>query len=794
MESSSRRELGADVVAAKERSDSSRDKSPADVIATATKDVTSAATDEKALLAKDASVAVKDLGADGAADALIASGHKDISALETDTLEEIAEVKEGEAKPRFSIWENAKAWREANKDKVEKIRGKRNNGEQLTEEYGKKGVVDSKRSTCQGNPDACLSAYTARLNETGRTLSAAETTRLQTMLKDGGGFKTAREEVLFEEATQEIALEKYQERIEAGEVVLSGEAIAADMLSDLQLEASPEIEVGTLEEGKEAVRAELREFLEKGFINESEMALIIRTVEKFGDVYASAFAGKRFKEGEIMSAESLTQHAFEAMRDNARKIAFQTKKDKEVFSGSDHGTRHICEGCTHLSEQMMQSLAKLEKVDFKEQDEVLIRQAIIDHDIGYTTDAAQAKGGFAASKDHPCAGCDFIEKNKEYYVQKFGEEGYETMRDVVLNHSYAQSEYTAGREDVKNEDGQSDNGVITYNRELIRSVVSSVDTMGVTSETKSMDFFRYPESIDILHDVKLYAETHDGEVDDEATARFKEALNEVVQKLVDSGRIQEERAKGYRSAIENQFNKVTAEITLGQFTGVVREMRAVETADGKIIPEISMEMSRLAAIVGDTFGEETAIKGFNKAMNDFGLSKGQQEVFGETVAALKTEKDPDARKKLIRKLTFNPGADETRLRARFVIGQQEATGLPGETALLPDAREQELQGITERFDVFQKETIRSKIRKGFEGLRETSPDKRTQEMVLELRENLRKLFDLDDEETLKLASLNDRLQAGYQDNKTLDGVEKDYKQFKSTKEKERLKRYEKPSS
>ena len=126
----------------------------------------------------------------------------------------------------------------------------------------------------------------------------------------------------------------------------------------------------------------------------------------------------------------------------------------------------------------MASMKDVESIDFKPQDEVLIRQIIIDHDIGYTTEAAQAKGGFEASKDHPCAGCDFVESNKDYYVQMYGTEGYDIIRDVVLNHSYAQSEYQGLRPDAASDE-------VTYNRDLIRSVVSTVDAMGVTSETKS---------------------------------------------------------------------------------------------------------------------------------------------------------------------------------------------------------------------------------------------------------------------------------------------------------------------
>ena len=43
-------------------------------------------------------------------------------------------------------------------------------------------------------------------------------------------------------------------------------------------------------------------------------------------------------------------------------------------------------------------------------------------------------------------------------------------------------------------------------------------------------------------------------------------------------------------------------------------------SDGSIAPEIRMDVSRMAAIVGDNFGDKRA-QGVCKAMEDFGLTK-----------------------------------------------------------------------------------------------------------------------------------------------------------------------------
>src|SRR3989338_6701802 len=352
---------------------------------------------------------------------------------------------------RTSIWEQAKQWREANKDRIAAMKEKKHDGS-ITNEYGK-GVVNSKEKMCADNRQTCIDAYASRMQQGGREVPSEE--ELNAALEAGLKAKAekrvlevGRESVLFQEMTQEIAYADYQRRKEEGKATLGAEGIAADMLVELDLENKAEMNVASMEEAREAVSKELLEYIQKGYITENEAALIQSTVEKYGDAYLLAFEGKKFPGCEIMTRKMLTQDAYEGMRDNARKIAFQTKMDKRVFSGSDHGTRHICEGCTHFSETMMASMNGLEGVDFKPQDEVLIRQIIIDHDIGYTTDAAQAKGGFEASKDHPCAGCDFVESHKDYYVEKYGDEGYETIRDVVLNHSYVQTEYQSQRQEA----------------------------------------------------------------------------------------------------------------------------------------------------------------------------------------------------------------------------------------------------------------------------------------------------------------------------------------------------------
>lgn len=726
--------------------------------------------------------------------ASLASRHsEDIIALGAKANEAILREAREREPGNISLWDPAKTWLVEHKDRRAILKAKARSGA-ITKEYANEsgyknkkgegvGSINGKLEMAREDRKACIDGYIARLKKTGRKIPSDK--ELEDALDVGLSTDIpliGRQNVLFHEMTQELAYQDYQDKQESG-ASHGGEGIVADMVVELGLEKTKDLKVESVEQAKKEVGKELKIYLEKGFINEREMTLIQETVEKFGDAYIIAFKGKKFPSGEIMTEKTLIQHAYEGMRDNARKIAFQTKLDKRVFSGSDHGTRHICEGCTHFSETMMASMNGLEGVNFKPQDEVLIRQIIIDHDIGYTTDAAQAKGGFEASKDHPCAGCAFVEAHQDYYEEKFGEEGFNIIRDVVLNHSYVQTEYQGSRADAQPDE-------ITYNRDLIRSVVSTVDAMGVTSETKAMDMFRQPEAIDLLLDVKLYTETHGGKMEPAALAIAKGKFNVLIDRWVQQKTISEERGRGYRSAVENQFNPVTVEITLGQFTGVVSSMKlelrkikeigedGIEREiDGPIVPKIEMNVSRLAAVVGDNFGDKGALKGFAKALEDFGLSASLLQDEADTVRELKGELDSTRREELLKKLAFSSD------RATFQVDQKEVTGLSGERA-------EEAEAIIKKFEAFEANTIRSEIRKAFESLLEKNPEDRTPEMALSIMSGMRSLISLDSQESAKFEDLEQRMMDGLKNNEEMRKIQTEVVRFKSEKEKARLREYE----
>lgn len=436
--------------------------------------------------------------------------------------------------------------------------------------------------------------------------------------------------VLEHEAAQVQAYTDLDQKIEAGLVdpSLIGAEICAKLGVKPDLENTPE----GFDAISVTVNTEIQQFMEQGSINQQEMESITREVQELTRLYAQAYG-----------TENVTS-AYELIRDNARKLTYQAAVDKDVFSGSDHGTRHILDGNTRFAMQMVQSL-RANGVNVSAKDELLIHQTMIDHDLGYSTGAAQAPRGFNASKDHPLFSAKFIEANKPYYVGKFGEDGYRAIQTSVLNHSYPKLEYQSDATDGVHEG-------------VIRGITSTVDSLGVTVETKTPEFFWNKDAMRTLLKIRLAMETMGGKVPPELMGRYKEELQAIAGKEQNS-----DRSKGYGAAIDGFFNEVTADNTLGHFTGVVRSV-SVEEVPGdtqtditqehthdesshgdehsdmdhkKLRVVVQMTPTEVYALLGNMFGDKLANQSFKKAIQDLGLDSQVLEGYARTVRSLHSD-------------------------------------------------------------------------------------------------------------------------------------------------------------
>lgn len=468
------------------------------------------------------------------------------------------------------------------------------------------------------------------------------------------GAKTVAEH----EAAQARAYNAADKKIEAG--LVDPAAIGTEIV--VTLGVSPEIDnpPQTHAEIPGRVGDELDSFVEQKKLTQEEADIIKKEVSTFSALYHEAYP------------EADATKAYELVRNNARTIAYQTVRDKTVFSGSDHGVKHILQGNMTFAEQMFASM-EAQGIKVSAKDKILTHQTIIDHDCGYTCGCGQAPSGFEASKDHPVFSAKFVEANKGYYTDKFGEDGYTVVQDAILNHSYP------------TELPQSLAPDTDVHPALIRSISSTVDSLGVTADTKTPLFFTNPDSIRVLLKIKLASDTlgNGGDIPKELMEKYKGELRAIARREPNL-----DRQQGYVSSIDNFFSEFTADTTLGHYTGVVDSVGVARLANGKLGPQVGLKMSRIHAILGDMFGGKTESQAFTKAMGDLGMSKGEMQRLGAILTAA-------------RKNGERPSSEQLQFdseQARFVLAPELAENAQNEFTAVSEVMD-EVYNLSIRMDI-----------------------------------------------------------------------------------------------
>ncbi len=498
------------------------------------------------------------------------------------------------------------------------------------------------------------------------------------------------------ETAQAIAYADLQGKIDAGVVnpVVMGTEICLKLEVKPDLENVPESYDGIMTQ----VSQELKVFRESGALSEAELATITSEMAEFTTLYGEAYGTEDVKK------------AYEVVRDNARKLTYQHVVDKQVFSGSDHGLRHIVNGNIRFGKQMIDSL-RANGVNVSKKDELMLHQVMIDHDLGYTTGAAQAPKGFDASKDHPLVSAKYIEDNKEYYLDKFGEDGYKVIFDSVLNHSYPRLEYQSDATD----------GIHSG---LVRGITSTVDSLGVTVETKTPEFFWNGDAMKTLLKIRLAQETMGGKVPEELMGKYRQELLVLASQEKNA-----DRRTGYENAVTNFFNEVTAENTLGHYTGIVKNVTVEEVPEDGHTAEpgheahghgghedhegedkrfrvvVEMTPTEVYALLGNMFGDKLATGSFAKAMKDLGLDTGKLAAHARSLRAGKRGGMPAE--------ALNVVSDQ----ARVVVGANFAEDLPQEQreGMLDSARIQEISGVFQEVEML---SARTEINELLEGIQD----------------------------------------------------------------------------
>jgi len=341
-------------------------------------------------------------------------------------------------------------------------------------------------------------------------------------------------------------------------------------------------------------------------IDEGEKVAILKESTRYLKDYKAAM-----KEGGMGSVKS-SQEIFNLIRDNQVKLAHQTIVDRKYFTGSDHGVTHILDANMAMADKIFADMGgKLSAMD-----KVLVRQAILDHDMGYTISALEgAKGGkyFAMTKDHPLYSTILAESKKAEYVKHFGEQGYETIREAILDHS-----------DVSKLD------LTVKGSELVKNIVSGVDCLGTTADIKMMKLFREPEMMaDLLELQELSEELKTTESPEEKVKIIEnmKTVHSSMMDFVEQSKISKSLKESYLKALANNFDPTDPEFAFKRdFGSHSAGFEGIQVAeDGSIT--VNMSITENFKLIREMFakGDEVSTSALAKAMDEYGLKIGKSE-------------------------------------------------------------------------------------------------------------------------------------------------------------------------
>jgi hypothetical protein len=200
----------------------------------------------------------------------------------------------------------------------------------------------------------------------------------------------------------------------------------------------------------------------------------------------------------------------------------------------------------------------------------------------------------------------------------FSPEEQAFMRDAVLKHSYP---FELNRPLDFSEDNK---------QQAIANLISIVDAMGVTANTKCPALYREVLS---KADLERLAQSDGPEV--------KRELQAIIDQALKDGRISPEVAEGYRMALDYDASTVGAKMILPQFGGKLEGTRMERAGDGDIHHfalhldfGVSSEIRDLAAVVGD----KDAVKAFTKMVDDLTFQPTAEELEAARAAQAKDPK------------------------------------------------------------------------------------------------------------------------------------------------------------
>lgn len=361
------------------------------------------------------------------------------------------------------------------------------------------------------------------------------------------------------------------------------------------------------------LKIEVDHYRKDGKLSEAQAHRLLEDAIQVAKIYKEAFPDKSNRD------------VFFFVRDLVRIATYQEYYDKAAFTGSDHGSKHIHNnilGSLALNNGMKQGK------DYTIKDQFIEELVHFYHDIGYSVGLASTD--FECCRDHPLIGAKMIEENRDYFLHYLDETSYRTLHECVLCHAIMRPNLSAG---------ESENDV---HLNMVRAVTSISDACAATYDRKTQEFWEQPRALVALSRLKSFLvlfpeygkkmgddivkgpwEGYDDNnpIDVMAYDVYLNTCSELYG-MVDEYNIPEDKKTLFKNAISGQFNAFTANITLGQYGGVLAGLEAIPNenkgeGEPDYIPQLSLAPSIAYGVLRDLFGKDQANAAFKKLVEEF---------------------------------------------------------------------------------------------------------------------------------------------------------------------------------
>jgi hypothetical protein len=381
-----------------------------------------------------------------------------------------------------------------------------------------------------------------------------------------------------------------------------------------------------------------------------ERALIFRETMEYLHDYQQAT-----RNGGFPDAHPNAREVFQLLCDNQRKLAHQTIVDRKFITGSDHGVLHILESNMRGALTMTDQLGGVVTPETR----LLLRQAIIDHDMGYTLSSLDATDNyFAQTKDHPLYSGIRTAEHRSELARHFGEARMDQYHQSVLDHSaIGKQPLDSIVQEIQSLDASSQDYAVRARElqgRLASKLLALADCSGTTADIKMMKLFTEPELVAEMSQLKdlddlrkplqekleklaadadpaLRAEltSQIAILDRTATEVHLQMMAMVAEHYTVDGKLTEPGAS-YLRALKQNFNPLDPEFAVNRDFGSHSASFEGITLDANR-PSLTYGVNANYSLVRGRLGDQTATSALVKAMDDFGLNLGEDPAPTATV-------------------------------------------------------------------------------------------------------------------------------------------------------------------